>query len=124
MAQEAEDEEEDEDEPGVTDPTQDHSKGTQNQISKSPTPKRTRYQRAGPQFLPNFATPLSSDFTRSLRVLLVIEVEGVDDHTSTGGSKWSPSETNRHSDENFVIKTLISRYSVDQSKIRDLPAEK
>lgn len=78
------------------------------------------YRREGPQFLADFATLLSSDFTRSL--VLVIEAEGVDDHTRF---KMVPVRNKIDTDsvENFVSEALIARNSMDPGKIRDLPAK-
>lgn len=120
----AEDEDEDEDEPDSEDqPTgssEDLAQGIQNKVLTVPAPKRRRYRRGGPQFLADFANLLSSDFTRSL--ILIIEVEGVTDHTRF---KMVPvrNKIDTGSDENFVSKALISKHGMDSNKIQQLPLE-
>ncbi|KKY33526.1 hypothetical protein UCDDA912_g06505 [Diaporthe ampelina] len=122
MSEDAEYEDEDEadNENEPTGRNEDQADGVQNQISRVRAPKR-RNRRGGPQFLADFANLLSSDFTRSL--ILVIEVEGVNDHTRF---KMVPvrNKIDTGSDENFVSKALISKHGMDKNKIQELPVEK
>ncbi|KAK7728250.1 hypothetical protein SLS63_006698 [Diaporthe eres] len=125
MEEEAEDEDEDEDELESRDdtarPSADLPEGTPHQPSKAPASKRPKYRRGGPKFLADFANLLSSDFTRSL--ILVIEVEDVSDHTRF---KMVPvrNKIDTGSDENFVSKALIAKHGMDPNKVQDLPVEK
>ncbi|KAI3390438.1 hypothetical protein diail_9644, partial [Diaporthe ilicicola] len=104
--------------------SEDRTERTQNQVSRisAPTqPKRPKRRRRGPQFLADFANLMSSDFTRSL--ILVIEVEGAVDHMRL---KMVPvrNKIDTGSDENFVSKALITKHRMDPNIIQELPANK
>lgn len=125
MEEEAGDEDEDEDDPENRDdtarPSEDLLEGAQRQPSKAPASRRPKYRRGGPKFFADFANLLSSDFTRSL--ILIIEVEGMNDHTRF---KMVPvrNKIDTGSDENFVSKALIAKHGMDPNKIQDLPVDK
>lgn len=125
MEEEAEEEDENDNEPRNDNDTTGHSQnqagGTQGQTANFPAPKRRKHRRGATQFLADFANLLSSDFTRSLT--LVIELEGVHDHMRL---KEVPvrNKIDTGSDEDFVSRELITKHGMDRNKIHDIPVEK
>lgn len=125
MEEEAEEEDENEDETRNENDTKGHAQDqpgeTQGQTANFPAPKRRKHRRGASQFLADFANLLSSDFTRSL--ILVIEVGGMEDHMRL---KEVPvrNKIDTGSDEDFVSRKLITKHGMDRNKIHDIPVER
>ncbi|KAG8161943.1 hypothetical protein KVR01_007708 [Diaporthe batatas] len=118
---EDDDAEDDDEEPTDESDTAGHPhnqpEGTQKGATKSPA-KRRRYRKRGSQFFSELADLMSSDFTRS--IFLMIELEGRDDHTRF---KTVPvrNKVDTGSDGNFVSRSLLDKHGMDPAKIKDIP---